>query len=119
MDNRRLVLFLGGCIPIRLSLAYITKVVSPKYLKYCALLASFPFVGWLYIYFFKARTTGPEVFGGTIWWNQLRIVHASLYLLFIIFALQRKSFSYMILLVDALLGLFSFLIYHFYYIRQL
>jgi len=115
MDNRSLVLFLGGCIPVRLNIAYITKVISPEYLEYCALFASFPMFYWLYVYFFKERTTGPDVFGGKIWWNHLRIVHAFLYLLFIILALQRKTFSYIPLLIDALLGLFSFLIYHFIY----
>jgi hypothetical protein len=68
-------------------------------------------VGWLYIYFISPRTTGPEVFGGVIWWNDLRIVHALMYLLFIIYAMQKKSFSYIVLVIDALVGLVAFTLY--------
>jgi hypothetical protein len=112
MLSKRFMLFIFGCIPIRLLCAYISKIVNEKYLPYLALLALIPMIGWLYIYFINPRDTGPEVFGDKIWWNELRIVHALNYLLFIIYALQKKSFSYLVLFFDAIVGLMGFLLFH-------
>ena len=44
-----------------------------------ALLLLLPALVWLYLYIFKLRLTGPEVFGGRIWWNDIRPIHAMLY----------------------------------------
>ena len=76
---------------------------------YIALLPAF---AWIYLYFTNGRKTGPEVFGGTIWWNNLRIVHALLYILFSIYALQEKDFAWKVLFFDALVGLTAFMYYH-------
>lgn len=108
----RTLAFLLGCIPSRLLFAYLTKTLPPKYLPYCALVATLPLLGWLYIYFISPRTRGLETGGELIWWNELRIVHALLYLLFIIYALQKKPFSYIVLIVDALVGLIAFTLFH-------
>jgi hypothetical protein len=105
-------LFLLCCIPSRILFAYLTKTVDPKYLPYCAMIAALPMLGWLYIYFISPRTTGPEMFGDIIWWNEIRIVHALLYLLFIIYAIQKKSFSYIVLIVDVIVGLIAFTLFH-------
>ena len=110
--QRSIWLFLCGCIPLRLLFAYAAKTTDPKFLPYFALLAILPMIGWLTIYFVSPRLTGPEVSGGVIWWNDLRIVHALLYLLFIIYALQKKPFSYIALLVDVFVGLLAFTLYH-------
>nr|QOI90469.1 hypothetical protein HWQ62_00333 [Pyramimonas orientalis virus] len=109
---KRELLFLLGCIPSRLLFAYLSKTLDPKYLPYFAMIATLPMLGWLYIYFIAPRTTGPEVFGDKIWWNDLRIVHALLYLLFIIYAVQKKAFSYIVLIIDALVGLIAFTLFH-------
>jgi hypothetical protein len=113
MKRNQLLLFLIGCIGVRLAIAYIAKNVSPDKLPYLGYLALLPALGWLYIYFVSPRDTGPEVFGGKIWWNQIRPIHAMLYILFAIYAIQKKPYSYIPLAVDAVFGLSAFLFFHF------
>jgi hypothetical protein len=109
---KRWFLFLGLCIPIRLLIAYVAMKTPPKTLKYISLLALLPILGWKYIYISNLRQTGPEVFGGKIWWNSLRPVHAALYTAFIFMAIREDPDAYIPLLIDPLLGLVAFLFYH-------
>lgn len=113
MNNiqKRFVLFLFGCILLRSIFVIIAKT-KIEYLPYFGAVALLPVIGWLYIYFTDSRKTGPEVFGQSIWWNNLRPVHALLYLLFAISAFMKKDFSWMFLLADVLLGLSAFLYHH-------
>ena len=76
-------------------------------------LALLPALGFIIIYFTGIRSTGAEVFGEKIWWNDLRIVHAMLYILFAIYAFQNKWFAWVPLGVDVAIGLGAFLIYHY------
>ena len=104
------LMFLLGCIPSRLFLAYLAKIADPNRLKVYAALAAVPMLVWVYLYLNpQTRTTGPEVFGGKIWWNDLRMVHALMYLLFVMYALRGKSSSYQVLVADAMIGLVAFL----------
>lgn len=112
IQQKQLLLFLLGCIGVRLLFVTLAKNIDPNYLPYLGYAALAPVIGWLYIYFISPRNTGPEVFGGTIWWNQLRPVHAALYSLFALYAIQKKSYAYVPLLVDVTFGLASFLIFH-------
>jgi hypothetical protein len=91
----------------------IAKNINKKYLPYLGLLALLPAMGFIVIYLGGYRKTGNEVFNGKIWWNNIRPIHASLYILFALLALKRKSYSWVPLLIDVLLGLFSFLVYHY------
>ena len=111
--QKRFLLFLIGCIGTRSIFAYIAKQASPRTLFYLGVMALLPAIGFIIIYFTGIRTTGAEVFGDTIWWNDLRIVHALLYILFAIYAFQYKSFAWIPLGVDVLLGLGAFLLYHY------
>ena len=61
----------------------------------------------------NGRRTGREVFGGKIWWNSHRSVHALFYGVFAILALLNKPFAWGFLLGDALYGLIVFIIHHF------
>jgi hypothetical protein len=110
--QKRWILFLGGCITVRSLFAYIAKTVNPKWLPYLGALALLPVLGWLYILFVKQRTTGPEVFGGRIWWNWLRPIHIILYTLFALYAFNQNGNAYLFLVVDVLIGLAAFLHQH-------
>jgi hypothetical protein len=114
IQKKQLLLFLIGCIGTRLALVYTAKNVSADKLQYLGYLALLPAIGWLYIYFISPRNTGPEVFGGKIWWNELRPIHAMLYILFAIYAIQKKPNSYLLLLIDVVFGLSAFLMFHFF-----
>lgn len=112
--QKRFALFLIGCIGARLLLAIIAKNIDTKYLKYMGYLLLLPAFGFMFIYLTGIRKTGAEVFGEKIWWNNLRPLHAILYLLFSINAINGNRNSWLYLLLDVFIGLIAFLFHHFY-----
>jgi hypothetical protein len=114
MNNiqKRFILFLFGCIVIRFLFVYIAKNYT-KYLPIMGFFAIFISLGFFYVYFTNSRQTGREVFGDKIWWNHLRPIHASLYLLFAIVAIRKNPQSWVFLFIDVLIGLSSFLLFHY------
>ena len=113
----RFSLFLLGCIVVRSLFVIIAKFINKKYLPYLGLLALLPAIGFIVVYLGDYRKTGGEVFGEKIWWNNLRPVHASLYILFSLLALKKNDYAWVPLLIDVLIGLFSFLLYHYQIIK--
>jgi hypothetical protein len=110
--QKRFLLFLFGCIGTRTLFVIVAKMVSVEYLPYLGYLALLPAIGFFYIFFTKSRQTGVEVFGGKIWWNDLRPLHGTIYALFEYNAIQKNPNSWMFLLADVLVGLVSFLWHH-------
>ena len=113
MELKRLLLFLIGCIGTRSLLVYLAANASNEFLSLMGWIALIPAIGFLLIYFFHLRETGPEVFGEKIWWNDLRPVHAALYGLFAAAAITKQSYAWTFLLADVIVGLVSFLVHHF------
>lgn len=116
--TKRILLFLLGCIPMRLLITYISKYVGDNYndyLPYLGYIAIIPAFVWIYMFIFDKRKTGAEVFGDKIWWNNLRPIHAILYLLFAYNAINKNTNSYIYLLIDVVFGLISFIIFHLNY----
>ncbi len=111
--QKRFLLFLIGCIGTRSLFVLIAKNASAKYLPLLGYLALLPAIGFLYIYFTGSRKTGVEVFGEKIWWNDLRPLHSFIYFLFAYNAIIGNTNAWMYLLADVIIGLFSFLIFHF------
>ena len=111
--QKRILLFLFGCIGFRFLFVIIAKYINTNYLKYLGYLALLPAIGFIYIYLTGSRKSGPETFGDKIWWNNLRPIHAILYLLFAYNAIIGNKQAWIYLLVDVLFGLISFLIYHY------
>jgi len=109
---KRFALFLIGCIGVRLLFVYVAKTISLQYLPYLGYLAILPAIGFFYIFLTGSRKTGAEVFGGKIWWNKLRPVHGFLYALFAYNAIMKNPRSWIILLIDVVIGLSAFLLYH-------
>ena len=115
MNNlqKRMVLFLIGCIGVRSLLVVLAKYINIKYLKYLGYLALLPAVGFIYIYLTGTRKTGGETFGEKIWWNDLRPLHSILYFLFAYNAIIGNKQAWIYLLADVLFGLISFLMHHY------
>ena len=109
----RFILFLFGCIGMRLLFVIIAKNISIKYLYYLGYLSLLIPIGLMYIYLTGSRQTGSEVFGDKIWWNNLRPLHALLYVLFAYNAIKGNPNSWIFLFLDVIIGLISFLIYHY------
>lgn len=116
MNNiqKRFILFIFGCILVRSLFVLIAKNITLKYLPYLGYLALMPAIGIFYIYLTNSRKTGAEVFGDKIWWNNLRPIHGVLYGLFAYNAINKNPNSYIYLLIDVVLGLMSFLLFHYY-----
>ena len=111
--QKRFILFLGGCMVVRLLFTYAAYRVSVDNLRYLGYLALVPVIGWLWIMFVSPRDTGDEVFGEKIWWKSLRPIHMVLYLLFSILAISGNKNAWVVLLVDTLFGLGAFLRHHY------
>ena len=111
--QKRWVMFLLGCIPTRFLLAYILSKLSQTHLKIAGTVLLLPAFGFLYIYITGLRKTGAETLGAPIWWNHLRPVHALLYLVSAIMALQGNKRAYMPIVIDTLFGLVAFTSHHF------
>jgi hypothetical protein len=110
--QKRFIMFIFGCIVARVSLVFLAKNVSPKYLQLLGFLCLLLAIGFLTIYLGDLRKTGVEVNGNEIWWNELRPVHAVMYLLFAIYAIKKKDYAWIILLLDVCIGLVAFIMYH-------
>ena len=112
--QKRFLLFLFGCIGTRTLLVYLAKNVNTTYLQYMGYLTILPAIGFFYLFLTGSRKTGAEVFGDKIWWNDLRPIHGVLYLLFAYNAINGNNFAWIYLLVDVIIGLVSFLSFHYY-----
>jgi hypothetical protein len=118
MNNiqKRFLLFLGGCIPARLSLVLLAKYGNTFIHNLLGLIAITIGTGFLIIYFrFMgiSRDVGVETGGDKIWWNHLRPIHALIYYFFAYnILIGDKKNAWKILLLDVILGLLSFLNFH-------
>ena len=110
--QKRFLLFLVGCIGVRMLLVYIAKQASTNLLSIMGYVALLPAIGFAYIFMTNSRQTGAEVFGEKIWWNHLRPVHALLYGLFAFSAITKNKHAWKFLGVDVLLGVIAFLHHH-------
>ena len=112
--QKRFLLFLIGCLGTRTLFVYLAKNANRIYLKYMGYLSILPAVGFFYLFLTGSRKTGSEVFGNKIWWNDLRPIHGLMYFLFAYNAINGDAFAWIYLLVDVVIGLVSFLLFHYY-----
>ena len=108
------MLFLFGCMVIRILFVYIAKTINIEYLPILGYIALIPSIGFIYLFLSGMRKTGAEVFGDKIWWNNLRPIHSLLYGLFAYNAINKNKKSWIFLLIDVILGLLSFILYHYW-----
>ena len=115
MNNiqKRFLLFLLGCIVVRLLFTILAKNIESSKLPYLGYIALLPVIGWFYIIFIGNRDTGGEVFGEKIWWKNLRIIHVTFWSVFAFMAINKNTDSWKVLFTDTIFGLFAFLIHHY------
>ena len=111
--QKRFLLFLGGCIPMRLLFVWLAKKMPLNYLPYAGAVALLPAFGFIYLFLTGKRTVGVETQGAPIWWSQFRLIHGFLYFCFAYYAFQRARNAYQYLLADVWLGLGLFLWHHY------
>lgn len=105
-------MFLFGCMGIRFGVTYLAWRMPLEYLPVLAVPALMVAGGFTVIYVMGWRKTGPEVRGDRIWWDSLRPVHAALWFLFAVLAFARMEGTWVVLLMDTLIGLSAFSLYH-------
>ena len=108
----RFMMFLLGCIPLRFALVYFAANSNELSLKIMGIMSCILSLGFMFLYLTGIRTVGIETLGDKIWWNNLRPFHSILYLIFGILSLNNVKKAYYLLLVDVIIGLLSFLLYH-------
>jgi hypothetical protein len=111
--QKRFLLFLGACIPVRLLFVFVAWSISIKYLHILGYIALLPTIGFLYLFVSGKRQVGLETQGQPIWWSKFRSIHGILYLLFSIYAIKGFRDAYLFLLIDVLLGLGLFIWFHY------
>lgn len=111
--QKRFLLFLFGCIGSRTLFVYLAYIANKTYLRYMGYLSILPAIGFFYVFLTGSRKTGGEVFGDKIWWNNLRPFHGLLYFLFAYNAIRGNPYAWVYLLVDVVIGLVSFLWFHY------
>jgi len=110
--NQRWLMFLFGCILIRLFFVYLARFASENILKMMGYIALLPAIGFLYLWLFNKREFGAEA-GGEVWWKNFRIVHSLLYFMFAYFAITNNyKQAWKILAIDVVFGLILFFIHH-------
>lgn len=109
----RWVMFLLGCIGVRLIFVIIARFASQTALTYLGYLALLPAIGMLYLWLSNSRLTGMEA-GGKIWWHSWRIVHSALYFAFALAAINHNQNAYLYLAADVIIALTLFFAHYGY-----
>lgn len=113
--KKRTLLFLMGCIPMRLLFAGVAKTIPTHYLPYFGFISLFIGISFVYLYFFgNGRADAQLLWTGEkhIWWNYMRIFHGFIYILFAVLAWQQKPYAWTVLFFDALMGLVVWVKHH-------
>jgi hypothetical protein len=115
METKRFLVFILGCIGSRLSLSMIAKYIMIDYLPLLAIFTIPISISFMYLYIFGNDMADKQLewLGDKkIWWDQLRPLHSILFMIFSILAINKLSYSWLILLLDMIIGLISWLIHH-------
>lgn len=106
MIDQSEIMFLALCIPSRVALALAAKYYDHSAMVPAALIMGIQMLRlWVYP---SLRTSGPETLGRPIWWGDLRIVHATLYLAFALASVMGNPHAWKFLAFDVIFGLFAF-----------
>lgn len=111
--QNRFILFIFGCIPARLFLVFIARYGDKQLRNILSIVTFLIATGFLVVYFGGFRKRGIETGGDIIWWNDLRPLHSLLYYSYSISNYYNYKDAWKLLLLDAFIGLSSFLIFHY------
>jgi len=115
--QKRLLKFLIGCLGIRLLFVYLAKNVPMIGLQIMGVLALTIAVGFMYTAIFKYKKGDKGAFGGTVWWNDMRIFHSIIYAIFSYLAITKnQELAWKILLLDVIIGFGVFVIHYLPYL---
>lgn len=107
-NTRQTILFLVGCICLRIIISLIAKKTPHDKLPILGIIALIPAFGFIHMYFDKDKQNGV-----TIWWKNLRLFHAFMYFMFSYGAINKDENAWKILFADAIIGLLAWY-FHYY-----
>ena len=114
MNNKIVLYFLFGCIVARLIMVYIAKIININYLPYYGVITLIISIMFLKNYINNSRKHMViGFFGNKVWWNNNRLIHSLLYFIFSIMAFYKNKNAWIILLVDTIFGLITFVFKYF------
>ena len=109
--QNKILLFLVFCMGVRVGVALLAKYIDKTYLQKLGYLLLLPAMGFIIVYIGGLRGKGG--LNQIAWWNHLRPVHSLLYFIAAFYAIKKDRRSWIVLLLDAGIGLMAFLVYHF------
>jgi hypothetical protein len=111
--NFKVFLFVFGCLGTRFLFMYLSKISKPKNLPIYGVIGLLIGLGLIYNFLFKTRPTGLESSAkdNKIWWNNLRPIHGTLYLLFAYYAINKNKNAYIFLLIDLIVAIIAYICY--------
>ena len=97
--------FFTHCVPARSLIAIGVSVTPDKYMKYLTIPAAIASGIGLYKYFNHTdEETGVN--GQKVWWNNNRLIHSLVSIIFIILIIQNKhNYAKMVPFIDIILGI--------------
>jgi hypothetical protein len=113
MNNQTKKIFRGFfiCILVRSIFVLLAYKLTKDAVYYMAFPAAIISIGFI-ISFINFNGSGNGVFGGEIWWNNLRLVHGIIYGIFAYMAVNYNKFAYRPLMVDIIIGAVSFIAHY-------
>jgi hypothetical protein len=122
ISNRRILTFLFGCILVRSILVYLAYYLQKNkktfflnlHISICFLIG----LSMILIYFGINKENADKQLqvweddDPVLWWNDLRILHGSLYIIFSILTAFGIENTWIILLLDTIIGLCAWAIHH-------
>ena len=104
--TNRMLLFIFGCLSVRILFAYIAKNSSNNQLYLLGILGLIVGISFFY-QSLKNKKIG--FFGGKTWWSNMRNVHGVLWIIFGMLAINSNKKAYIALVVDVIIGIISFI----------
>lgn len=105
--NKIIYIFLFGCFILRILIAILAKNINVNYLPIMAIFTCIISLGFLRGFIHNFPKTG--FFGSKVWWQNYRILHSINFGLFSLLAFYKNSNSWIVLFIDAWLGLIFFI----------
>lgn len=110
--NKIIYIFLFACFTSRIAISIFAKIIDVNYLPIMAIFTSIISLGFLKGFLLNSPKIG--FFGSKVWWQNYRIIHSFNFGLFSLLAFCKNPNSWIILFIDAWLGLIFFINKYFF-----
>lgn len=108
--NQRILLFVFACLLVRLVLAGVATYIAYEAEEYEYVMAIVYFIFGLafVVRYFLYVPGSVGLFKGIVWWNELRLTHATFYIVYSILVIFHVPYSWVNLFVSVLVGICAF-----------